>query len=162
MSSSISELTDESSSPPIRKTGTSTSKPHRKPHESPNQPTNGMTSKPGSTHRAPIEKPIDRARGGMANESEAITPGPTITRAPATREWATTVRATVGANANPRAATAATTDDAARIRKISGAPFRNARVVSFAPINTPRSSTNCTGTLAMARWTSVRPKVSAY
>ncbi len=101
MSSSITDPTDAISRPPIKKTGVSMVMPHRKPNVSPIQPTNGITSRPGSTHRAPTEKPIDRARGGIASDRLARTPGPTMTSEPAIRQLMITATTMFGAHANP-------------------------------------------------------------
>ncbi len=42
---------------------------------SPMAPTRGMTIRPGSTNRAPMEKPTERARAGMANGQGGEDPG---------------------------------------------------------------------------------------
>ena len=64
----------------MRKTGTIIAIPVRIPQLSAIHPMNGSISSPGRIHSDAIEKPIDRARGGMARDSEARMPGPTIAR----------------------------------------------------------------------------------
>ena len=65
---------------PTRKTGTINNMPAWMLNESDTAPTMGNMMRPGMTKMAPIEKPSDRARAGMASDSEAKTPGPTMAR----------------------------------------------------------------------------------
>ena len=51
----------------MRKTGTSSEHPDPEVVRSPTQPMIGRISRPGMTHSDATEKPIDRARGGMAS-----------------------------------------------------------------------------------------------
>jgi len=109
-----------------------------------------------------MEKPIDRARAGMASDSDDSTPGPTTTSAAEIMQLARTATGTLGAAAKTRAITHATAAAAPRIRKICDAPLVSARLVRRAPTATPTSSTSCTGTRAHARSMASRWKTSSY
>ena len=58
--------------------GTSTSMPQRIPTCPEIQPMIGSTISPGMTHSEATEKPVARARGGIASESATRMPGPSI------------------------------------------------------------------------------------
>ena len=70
MSRSMTRPAVERTSPPTRNTGTITSMPDWMPAASAIAPTIGSTISPGMTQSAPIEKPSDLDRAGMASESE--------------------------------------------------------------------------------------------
>ncbi len=58
--------------------GTITSMPDADADVSAIQPMNGSTSRPGMTHSDATEKPVARARGGIASERATKMPGPRI------------------------------------------------------------------------------------
>ena len=78
MSASITSATLRSIRLPITNIGIMTSMPISIDQLSAIQPITGSTNSPGITHSDPIAKPVARARGGMASERAASTPGPMI------------------------------------------------------------------------------------
>src|SRR6266508_5535881 len=112
MSPASSPAPDEMTMPPITNTGSITNIPARMPMPSEISPIMGSTISPGITQTAPSENPIDRARGGMASDSPANTPGPMTARLAAMAMLATTVSHSHGARAktaaNPAQTNAAT------------------------------------------------------
>lgn len=70
--------------------------------------------------------------------------------------------ATLGAPAKAAPSTDAATAATARTLKISDALRSKARLVKWAPMTMPSSSTSWTGTLASARLRSVSPNVCSY
>ena len=66
-------------------------------------PMMGSTKKPGSTKSAPMEKPTERTRAGMASEREARTPGPTMASEKSMPALPMNATGTLGASANTTA-----------------------------------------------------------
>ena len=56
--------------------GTMTNMPQRMPTWLEIHPISGRTTRPGITHNDATEKPVARARAGMASDSATRTPGP--------------------------------------------------------------------------------------
>ena len=75
-------------------------RPQRIPHSSPMIDTTGIVSVPASTNTDAIEKPVDRARGGIASESAAKRPGTTNARHALITTLAAIEIHTTGAHAN--------------------------------------------------------------
>ena len=69
------------------------------------QPIIGRIARPGITHNDPIAKPVARARGGIANDRAANTPGPMMASDAEMRQFNATATQIDGANANPADAT---------------------------------------------------------
>ena len=84
-------------------------------------------------HNAKIENPIERARGGMASDSEAKMPGATIASTPAMTIWATMPTQSEGESANTAAAIAATNDTTATMRSILPGSVRTYFTPSLRP-----------------------------
>ena len=84
----------------MRKTGTIIAIPVRIPQVSAIHPMNGSINSPGSSQSEAIENPIERERGGMASDSEARIPGPTIARHRAIITFAPIATARLGTTAN--------------------------------------------------------------
>ena len=118
---------------PIASIGVIRSMPCRIPQLSPTHPTKGRANNPGSAHRDPILNPIDLARGGIANESAASNPGPTI----ATEKLMRALKVMAIQTAGDRASPAASAD----VRKVLAAKKRTIRAGSLAtslsPIEAP-------------------------
>ena len=80
MSRLIRSPAEAMTSPPIRNIGVISVMPQRMPHVSPTVAMSGSVIRPASTNTEPIENPIERARGGMAIDRAARTPGSTKAR----------------------------------------------------------------------------------
>jgi hypothetical protein len=96
----------ERMSPPARNTGAITIMPTSMLKVSVNHPMIGSTTRPGITNRAPIEYPSERARGGMASDRAANTPGPMMASAADRPMFTTTATERYGASANSAASPA--------------------------------------------------------
>ncbi len=158
----MTEPTEAMIMPPTMNTGHRRATPHRKPWAVPIQPMIGRTTRPGSTNRAPIEKPTDRARGGMASDRLARTPGPTMASPATVMALATMATARTGDQANSNPAKAENQAATAMNRKTPDGPFvASSFTPQRAPTVSPTSSTSCTGTAIQARSHSSRPKISS-
>ena len=65
------------------------------------QPMIGSTSRPGITHSDATEKPVARARGGMASDSATRMPGPSIASDAEITQLNATATTMFGASAKP-------------------------------------------------------------
>ena len=94
---------------------------------------------------APMEKPTDRARGGMASDRLDSTPGPTMARQATMRELAAIATHRRGAVARTIDRVAARSEAAAMKRNTWLGPRARAFIPMRAPTARPTSSTSCTG-----------------
>ena len=108
-----------------------------------------------------MEKPTDRARGGMASDRLERTPGPTTARQATIRALATTAIQRRGAMARPIASRAATKADTAMKRKTWAGPRASIFIPTRAPTTRPSSSVSCTGIDTQARCSSSRSQTSS-
>ena len=157
MSPPTSEPADERIRPPSTNIGTMTSMPWRIPQLSAIQPMNGNTSRPGSTQSEPIENPIDRARGGIAIDREASTPGPTIAKQRFIKPAVATAKTMLGDRANRAASPDDTTEVTAKKRSTRPGSLANRRVAMRAPMMSPISAMGSVAAAAMPRARSSRP-----
>ncbi len=86
-----------------------------------------------------IEKPIDRARGGIASDSEARMPGPTIARHSAIKKLAAIATARFGTTANTSDSTEVTAETTARNLRMRPGSRTTSLVAMRAPISSPMS-----------------------
>ena len=94
-----------------------------------------------------MENPTERTRGGMAIDSEASTPGPTMASAATIPALPMKASGTFGARANSTAKAAATTDATASMRKTRPMSRRARRVAMTAPTARPRMSNTSVGAM---------------
>ena len=87
-----------------------------------------------------MEKPTERTRDGMARESEARTPGPTMASDASMPALPMKASGTFGASANRTAKPAATTDATASMRKTRPMSRLARRVAITAPTASPMRS----------------------
>jgi hypothetical protein len=87
-----------------------------------------------------MENPTERTRDGMAIESDANTPGPTIASEKSMPALPTKANGTFGASAKRTAKPAATIDATASMRNTRPMSRRARRVAMTAPTARPRRS----------------------
>jgi hypothetical protein len=133
--------------PPITNTGSITSIPARMPMPSEMRPMVGSTMSPGMTQMAPSEKPIDRARGGMASDRPEKMPGPMMARVAPMAMLAATASHSHGARANTVAKPAQANEAPATSRSTLPGFSTMSRDARRAPMNRP---TSCTGSAPAA------------
>jgi hypothetical protein len=119
--------------PPMRKIGTMSSIPHRRLSWSPTHPMIGSITRPGMTHSDATAKPMDRARGGMARDRVASTPGAMIAKAAVMTECAAMATQTLGAAANTTSAALTTRVTLERKPRMCSGPSAYSRVAARAP-----------------------------
>ena len=90
---------------PMMNSGTSVSIPQRIPMWLLIQPMSGRTSKPGITHSDATEKPVARARAGIASDNATRMPGPTMASVAEITQLKTTATTMFGETAKPIAIT---------------------------------------------------------
>src|SRR5215204_3731683 len=88
-------------SDPMMNSGTMTNMPMRMPALFEIQPMSGSTSNPGMTHSDATEKPVARARAGIARAKATRMPGQMAAPTAVMRQLNTTAIQTVGDSANP-------------------------------------------------------------
>ena len=94
-----------------------------------------------------MEKPTERTRDGMASESEASTPGPTMASEASMPALPTKASGTLGANAKSTANPAATSEATASMRKTRPMSRRARRVAMTAPTARPKRSKSWIGAM---------------
>ena len=94
-----------------------------------------------------MEKPTERTRAGMARESEASTPGPTMASEASMPALPMKASGTLGASANSTAKPAATMEATASMRKTRPMPRRASRVAITAPTARPSRSKSWIGAM---------------
>ena len=109
-----------------------------------------------------MEKPTERTRAGMARESEARTPGPTMASDMSMPALPMKATGTLGASAKRTANAAAMTEATASMRKTRPMSRLASRVAMTAPTARPRRSKTWIGAMRKARWTASRWNVSWY
>ena len=109
-----------------------------------------------------MEKPTERTRAGMARDSDASTPGPTMASEASMPALPTKATGTLGARAKSTANPAAITEATASIRKTSPMSRAASRVAISAPTKRPRRSKTWMGAISQARWTASRWNVCWY
>ena len=109
-----------------------------------------------------MEKPTERTRAGMARESEARTPGPTIASDMSMPALPMKAIGTLGASAKRTANAAAMIEATASMRKTRLMSRLASRVAMTAPTARPRRSKTWIGAMRKARWTASRWNVSWY
>ena len=96
---------------------------------------------------APMEKPTERTRAGMASEREARTPGPTMASEATMPALPTKASGTLGARAKTTAQPAATTEATASMRKTRLMSRLANRVAITAPTARPMRSKSWIGAM---------------
>ncbi len=126
------------------------------------QPITGSTNSPGMTHSDPMAKPVARARGGIASDSAASTPGPMIANEAEITQLSATATYTFGANANPAEANdvSRATEATNRMRPLTLPTKR--RVAMRAPITRPTSANGSATAAATPRARSSRSNFCSY
>ena len=126
------------------------------------QPITGSTNNPGITHNEPMAKPVARARGGIASESAASTPGPMIANDAEITQLSATAMYTFGAKAKPADATDVSIATVAtnRIRPLMLPAKR--RVAMRAPSTSPTSANGSETAAATPRARSSSPNFWSY
>ena len=94
-----------------------------------------------------MENPTERTREGMARESDANTPGPTMASEKSMPALPTKASGTLGASANSTAKPAATSEATASMRKTRPMSRRARRVAMTAPTARPRRSKSWIGAM---------------
>ncbi len=122
----------------------------------------GSTTRPGITHNEATEKPVARARGGMANESATRIPGPSIASDAEITQLTATATTMLGATANAIAAIDVATATPARKRIKPRMLPRNRRVTMREPNTRPTSWNGSAIAEAMPRPRSSRPNSCSY
>ncbi len=147
MSPAMSRPPLDSTTPPRKNTGTIRVMPVRMPQLSAIHPMKGSISSPGRIHSELIEKPIDLALGGIAKESAAMMPGPTIAKQSemSTLEAIATPR--LGVMAKTPASTEVTAETTARKRRMAPGSRSTRRLATRAPMTSP---TSCPGSAVAA------------
>ena len=136
-----------------------TSIPIRIVHWSAIHPTSGRISRPGMTHSDATEKPVARARGGIASDKTARMPGATTASSAEIAQLRTTATTRFGDRANTRSTRAAAERgpreeaDQARMSAV------NRRVAILAPRTRPTSWNGSAIAAAKPRAALVEPEL---
>ncbi len=146
---------------PTSSMGVMTIIPTRIPHLSPTHPTRGKAKRPGKAQRDPMLNPIARARGGIARERAATSPGPRIAKEKVRRALKPTAIHTVGDSAKPITNNDPTKADTASSRRISAGSRETSFTPSPAPTISPKSCAGSTPAAINPRVRSSRSKTSS-
>ena len=116
MSATMSDETLPRIALPMQNSGSSMSMPTRIVQVSATHPISGRISRPGMIHSEAMEKPVARARAGIASDNVARMPGAIIASIAETAQFSATATPMLGASANPADSTAVARQTRARKR----------------------------------------------
>ena len=146
---------------PMVRIGVIRSIPCRIPQLSATHPTSGSAKRPGNAHSDPILNPIDLARGGIASDRAARSPGPTIATEKLIKAANDIAIQSVGDRASPAAIIDARVVLSAKNLIIKAGSFATSFSPTEAPTANPASCAGSTAAAIIPRARSSRLKASS-